>query len=107
MIERACFSDPGKQAGLNEDAYALPAPGVDETRFGTLLVIADGTGGLPEGEEASWEAVHYLQCLYYAAPRLDTLPDRLRQSVEQVNALNRLVQRQPGHLTTLVAAVIH
>ena len=111
MIARACDSDPGRQGRPNEDACALPAPDVDETRFGTLLALADGTGGLPGGGEASQEAVRYLQSLYYSAPDLDNLPDRLRQSVEQVNALNRLAQRQlspeMGHLTTLVAAVIH
>ena len=83
---------------------------MDETRFGTLLAIADGTGGLPGGGEASQEAVHYVQTLYYSAQNSDNLPNRLRQSVEQVNALNRLAQRQlgleKGHLTTLVAAVI-
>ena len=111
MIRRACYSDPGKQSRLNEDACALPSLGVDEMRLGTLLAIADGTGGLPGGGQASQEAIHYLQALYYAAPSPDHLPDRLRQSVEEVNALNRLAQRQfgleKGHLTTLVAAVIH
>lgn len=111
MIQRACYSDPGKQDKQNEDACALPSPGVDETSLGTLLAIADGIGGLPGGGEASQEAVHNVQTLYYAAPNPDNLPDRLRQSVEQVNALNRLTQRQlgleKGHLTTLVAAVIH
>ena len=115
MIKRACCSDPGKQRAHNEDACAFPPPGADETRLGTLLAIADGTGGLPGGGEASREAVQYVQALYYAAPTPDNLPDRLpdrlRQSVAQVNALNRLAQRQPaaeqGHLTTLVAALIH
>lgn len=111
MIRRACYSDSGQPGRQNEDACALPSPGVDEMRLGTLLAIADGTGGLPGGGQASQEAIHYLQALYYAAPGPDHLPDRLRQSVEAVNALNRLTQRQlgveKGHLTTLVAAVIH
>jgi PPM family protein phosphatase len=111
MIQRAFYSDPGKRGIPNEDACALPPPGVDESRLGILLAIADGTGGLPGGEEASQEAVRYVQSLYYAAPNPENLPDRLRQSVEQVNALNRLSQRlkaqEQGHLTTLVVAVIH
>jgi protein phosphatase len=111
MIKWSSCSDPGKQRAQNEDACAFPLPGADETRLGTLLAIADGTGGLPGGGEASREAVQFVQALYYAAPTPDNLPDRLRQSVEQVNALNRLAQRQlaaeQGHLTTLVAAVIH
>jgi serine/threonine protein phosphatase PrpC len=111
LIRRACYSDPGKLGRQNEDAWALPSPGVDEKRLGTLLAIADGTGGLPGGGQASQEAINYLQALYYAAPNTENLPDRLRQSVEEVNALNRLVQRkhglEKGHLTTLVAAVIH
>jgi serine/threonine protein phosphatase PrpC len=124
MIKRACCSDPGKLRVHNEDACAFPPPGADETRLGSLLALADGTGGLPGGGEASREAVQYVQALYYAAPTPDNLPDRLpdrlpdllRQSVAQVNALNRLAQRQlaqrqpaaeQGHLTTLVAALIH
>ena len=110
MIKRACYSDPGKLRKQNEDACALPSPGVDETRYGTLLAIADGTGGLPGGGEASQEAIHYIQALYYGAPNSNNLPERLSKTVEKVNALNRLTQRQLGavigHLTTLVAAVI-
>jgi serine/threonine protein phosphatase PrpC len=111
LIRLAGYSDPGKLRRQNEDAWAFPSPGVDEMRLGTLLAIADGTGGLPGGGDASREAINYLQALYYAAPNPGNLPDRLRQSVEEVNALNRLVQRKHGleksHLTTLVAAVIH
>jgi PPM family protein phosphatase len=110
MIDRACCSDPGKPGRQNQDACSLPNPGADEKRLGTLLAIADGTGGLPGGGEASQEAINYLQALYYAAPHPNNLPDRLRQSVEEVNALNRLARRRlgpdMGHLTTLVAAVI-
>ena len=106
----ACCSHPGLQRERNEDACALPPPGVEESRYGTLLVLADGVGGMPGGEIASREAVHYLQAIYYAASGSQDLAERLRQSVVAVNALNRQTQRNLGveqaHLTTLVATVL-
>lgn len=110
-LSRASFTDRGKKRERNEDSCALPFSGADEAGFGTLLVLADGTGGLPGGEQASQDAVHYLQALYYATTGLRHPSDRLRQSVQGVNALSRLAQRQlgldRGRLTTLVAAVIY
>ncbi|MGE5223904.1 MAG: PP2C family protein-serine/threonine phosphatase [Omnitrophica WOR_2 bacterium] len=109
-LSRASYTDRGKKRERNEDSCALPFSGADEAGFGTLLVLADGTGGLPGGEQASQEAVYYLQALYYATTGPRHPSDRLRQSVQGVNALSRLAQRQlgldRGRLTTLVAAVI-
>lgn len=95
----------------NEDAWALPAAEADEANFGTLMVVADGVGGLEGGGDASREAVAYLQALYYAQVGPEHLGDRLRECVEAVNALNRLESARhpnPGawRLTTLVAAVL-
>lgn len=110
MTNRACYSDRGKQREHNEDACALPGNGADEVGLGTLLALADGTGGLPGGGAASQAAVNYLQAFYYAAAGPDHPADRLRSAFEAVNALSRLAQRQlgleQGYLTTLVAAVI-
>ena len=99
----------GPRRKQNEDASALPRPGDDEQRLGTLLVVADGVGGVEGGAAASREAVQYLQALYYAGTGPDHPPDRLRACIEAVNAINR-VSRQTreagqGCLTTLVAAV--
>ncbi len=87
-----------------------PPPASDRDQYGSLVVIADGIGGLPGGAEASQEAVSYLQALYYSGPGPNHAADRLREAVEAVNALICLRQRQldypKGYLTTLVAAVI-
>lgn len=110
-VLRACYSDRGRVRQRNEDACALPSPGVNEPRLGTLLALADGTGGLPGGGEASQAAVHHLQAVYYAETGAEHPADRLRESVEAVNVLNRLAQRRQGiergYLTTLVAAIVH
>lgn len=110
-IRTACFSSAGTQREHNEDACALPAVGADEGRYGTLLVVADGVGGMAGGAAASKEAVQYLQALYYADTGPSSLAERLRRCVEAVNAINRLKLRQPGQeksgLTTLVAALVY
>ena len=110
-VGRGAHSDRGQQRSHNEDAYALPPPGADEANCGTLLVVADGVGGLAGGAAASWEAVHYLQALYYAQTGPDPLGDRLRECVQAINLLNRAAQQWLGQtgqrLTTLVAAVVH
>lgn len=107
---RACYSHLGNQRAQNEDACALPAPGVAEDRLGTLLALADGAGGVPGGAEASREAVAYLQAVYYAGYGPPDPGERLRAAVVAVNALNRMGQRKQteanAHLSTLVAAVI-
>ena len=88
---------------------ALPALGADKAQYGTLLVLADGIGGLPGGAEASHEAVSCLQALYYSKIGSSHPADRLRDAVGAVNALICFKQRQldyqKGYLTTLVAAV--
>jgi len=108
-LQMACFTSPGKVRQRNEDACALPPPGANQVRWGTLLVVADGVGGIPGGEAASQQAVAYLQALYYAQTGAQDPAQRLSECVEGVNALNfisgrRLNLPQPG-LTTLVAAV--
>ncbi|GIK40858.1 MAG: hypothetical protein BroJett011_46910 [Chloroflexota bacterium] len=111
LVSRGAHSDRGRQRSHNEDAYALPPPGADESARGTLLVVADGVGGLAGGAAASREAVHYLQALYYAQTGSDPLEDRLRECVQAVNLFNRAAQQrfdQSGQrLTTLVAAVVY
>ncbi|HUF38586.1 MAG TPA: protein phosphatase 2C domain-containing protein [Anaerolineales bacterium] len=108
-LDIACCTDPGPLRGENEDACALPPRWADPAALGTLLVVADGVGGVPGGAEASREAVSYLQALYYAPTGIDAPAERLNQAVQAVNMLNR---RAPGRkadnerLTTLVAAVI-
>jgi PPM family protein phosphatase len=109
-VQFACHTDPGRVRARNEDACSLPPPGADLPRLGILLTVADGVGGLTEGQAASRDAVSQLQALYYAPSGLDHPGDRLREAVEAVNALTRLTQRRKGltsgHLTTLVAVLL-
>jgi len=108
-LDIACCTDPGRVRGHNEDACALPPPWADPGSLGTLLVVADGVGGVPGGAEASRDAVAYLQALYYAPTGPETPAERLNQAVQTVNTLNR---RSPDRrednerMTTLVAAVV-
>lgn len=110
-LDFSCCSKPGRQRERNEDACAVPPAAVDTIGKGTLLVLADGVGGYPGGADASQQAVHALQALYYAEAGLQYPLDRLRSGVESVNALARLQQRRSGqevgYLTTLIAAVIY
>jgi len=111
LLSRGGYSDRGLQREQNEDAYALPPAHADEARLGTLVVVADGVGSLGGGKEASWDAVQYLQALYYAKTGAEHPAERLRECVEAVNLLNRATQQWLGQngerLTTLVAAVIY
>lgn len=108
-VEVACFTSPGKVRPRNEDACALPPAGANQARWGTLLVVADGVGGMPGGEAASQQAAAYLQALYYAQTGAQDPAQRLSECVEGVNALNFLSGRRmnlsSSGLTTLVAAV--
>jgi serine/threonine protein phosphatase PrpC len=109
-LEFSCCTEPGRQRERNEDACAIPSVTANTSGKGTLLVLADGVGGYPGGADASQQAVHVLQALYYAEAGPQHPLDRLRASVESVNVLARLQKRQLGqedsYLTTLVAAVI-
>lgn len=104
------FSSPGKVRQTNEDACALPPPGADERRLGTLLALADGVGGVEGGAQASRQAVNVLQALFYASTGSQEIDERLRFCVDAVNAVNRLDVIPPVEgarkLTTLVAAVL-
>lgn len=105
----AAHTDPGRVRKRNEDAYALPPRGADWRRWGILLTVADGVGGLYGGQAASQQAVHHLQALFYANTGPAHPGDRLREAFEGVNALNHLIQREEGlhsHLTTLVALLV-
>jgi len=110
VLSRACSTAVGPARQRNEDACSLPPDGSDEVRLGCLLAVADGVGGLPDGGQASQEAVNYLQALYYADSGPQHPADRLSACFEMVNAINRQSRKHPGiqegRLTTLVAAVV-
>ena len=109
-FQLAFGTDPGRVRTRNEDACALPSQGADVQRWGVLLTVADGVGGLSGGQAASQQAVTHLQALYYANAGPDHPGDRLREAFEGVNALNRLTRRREGlsngYLTTLIAGLL-
>ena len=105
-IERACYSSPGKVRQRNEDACSIPPAGADEARWGVLISVADGVGGLPGGAVASQQAAWYLQALYYAQTGASDPASRLALCVEAINAITWFSsQAAQAGLTTLVAAV--
>lgn len=111
LLELGAYSHRGRQRSENEDAFSIPAVEAAESSLGTLLAVADGVGGRAHGKEASAEAVHYIQALYYAHTGSAVIEQRLGDSIAGVNALNlwarRRYDQQDSRYTTLIAAVIH
>jgi serine/threonine protein phosphatase PrpC len=97
--------DMGLRRQKNEDAVGYHHPDIWEQyqRYGVLLVVADGVGGLSDGVLASDAAVRGLIHDYYQAT-----PDNLERTLE--TTLQRLNQdihaRYQSSATTLVSAVI-
>jgi len=101
----AALTDPGRQRQVNEDqAVALELPG------GTLLLaVADGVGGMGQGDVASRETVTSLQRLLAEDPAADHVAALARAAA----AINRQVWQMGSAgagegtmASTLVAALI-
>ena len=74
----ANLTDIGRVRARNEDSLGAFEPD-DPARLpshGRLFVVADGMGGLARGDVASRLAFETLRSAYYAADRLEPLPDR-------------------------------
>ncbi len=89
------------KASANEDAVALipwgPGAGV--------LVVADGLGGLPAGEQASGQAIEALQeSLQGALQRGERLADAMPPAIESAN--RKIIDSGSGGGTTLAVATI-
>lgn len=97
----------GKKRPHNEDAIAYHYPSDFDSLFqqGVLLVLADGVGGMENGEQASAYAVQRLTELYYQMPAGIDAIRALTDAITQVNAevYRTFVQESA---TTLVAVVI-
>lgn len=111
-FETASRTDIGRSGkGRNEDAVGLHIPtdaGV-LNRYGILLVVADGVGGAPRGDEASRIAVETLLKTYYEAstdiPTAQRLKDAFAKANAAVVATDEVLSYR--HMcTTLVAAVV-
>jgi protein phosphatase len=97
----------GRRRKSNEDAvgYEYPADFNVLTQRGVLIALADGVGGLDDGEQASETAIARLIDYYYAQPSGKGVEQCLVDAVKAVNAeLYRLYRTSA---TTIVAAVIH
>lgn len=103
----AMATHKGMRRRRNEDAvsYEYPYDADLLTRYGALFVVADGVGGLPQGEAAGERAVELLPKHYYEAAPDVSPATRLTQAVEQVNTdIFKELNRQGA--TTVVAAVV-
>lgn len=111
-FETALRTDIGRSGkGRNEDAVGLHIPTDAEMleRYGILLVVADGVGGAPRGDEASRIAVETLLKTYYEASVDIPIMQRLKDAFAKVNAAVVATDEVPSYrhmCTTLVAAVV-
>jgi serine/threonine protein phosphatase PrpC len=81
-----CITDQGRQRERNEDshAYHVPDDVREQGRQGTLLVVADGMGGIGRGDTASKLAVQSVLDAYRSS-KADTPLDGLRGALEAAN----------------------
>jgi serine/threonine protein phosphatase PrpC len=111
-FETASRTDIGRSGkGRNEDAAGLytPTDAVVLERYGILLVVADGVGGAPRGDEASGIAVETLLKTYYEAPADMPTAQRLKDAYANANAAVVAADEVPSYwhmCTTLVAAAV-
>lgn len=99
--EAACFSDisPIKQAA-NEDAAAIIPVDPDTT----VLVVADGMGGMPAGEQASRIVV---ESLIHACQRKTALQQTRDAVLNGIEAANQhILSLMPGSGSTVSVAEI-
>lgn len=98
----------GMRRRLNEDSvgYRYPRDRDVLLEQGALFIVADGVGGLAEGDKASEMAVDRLLVHYYASSSTPTsTEEHLVNAVQAVNAdIVQRLKRQAA--TTVVAAVI-
>ena len=89
-----------------QDSFAVSPPELEEER-GLLLVLADGIGGLADGDKASQTAVNEMMngfCTAEGSPEI-VLLDLLRRANEAVNGTLG-AEREGKSGSTLVAALL-
>lgn len=89
------FSDPSDKAFVRHGGF--------------LGVVADGMGGLSNGQEASAAAVRSFLAAYQAKPPSESVVDALSRSLGEANqAVRRIVENCPANVagTTLAAAAV-
>ena len=97
----------GMRRKRNEDAVGYQYPDDPSTldQYGALFIVADGVGGLPDGDKASSLAVDSLIEHYYAGDADQDAETRLALAIQQVNdAIFKQLKKQGA--TTIIAVVI-
>ncbi len=111
-VVAALHTDVGQARRVNQDFVAFREPNgpEEEARFGWLYILADGAGGMDDGDVASRYSTERALETYYQQPDLDW-KERLRASLTQANSDLRALgaSRNGGSrmATTMVATVIH
>ncbi len=111
-VQAALHTDVGQTRRVNQDFVAFHEPGSpeEEARFGWLYILADGAGGMDDGDVASRFATERVLDEYYKEPDLGW-KERLRKALTQANTDLRALgaSRNGGSrmATTMVATVIH
>ena len=104
VLDAASASLTGKRAH-NDDVCLITTPSSERvSAFGALLAIADGVGGLPEGDRAARAAVDAFRDSYYASPETWGLERALRLSMEAANGA--VISLGHGGATTLSALLL-
>lgn len=105
-IETAALSDPGRLRAEqpNEDMAYASAPKTHDG--GTLLILADGVGGMPGGREASTGAVEVLRVASFAGDPDAALVAAFAAAADVVGRLRSSNVWLSGAGTTLVAAYL-
>lgn len=86
-VEAYLLSDVGRKRTRNEDACVLcvPEDAHEVGRWGILLAVADGMGGVSGGALASRTSLEALSEAFYAEPGAET-PERLQRGVAVANS---------------------
>src|SRR5664280_1509281 len=99
-FETASRTDIGRSAKKrNEDAVGLHIPTDAEVldRYGILLVVSDGVGGAPRGDEASRIAVESLLKTYYEAQADIPIAQRLKNAFAKANTVVVTADEVPSY----------
>ncbi len=112
-VRVAMLTDVGRSRTQNQDAIGRLTPTDPDVlhRWGEIVVLADGVGGLPAGDLASQYAVSTILSSYYDEEYTDDDPARrLARAVAEANHVvyqEGQAQTPPSKMaTTVVAAVI-
>ncbi len=107
-IELGNLSDVGQVREENEDYFGYFEPEDDELfrRLGRLVIVADGMGGEKGGYTASRVAVDVIQETYFSCEPEVSVPEALRQALEEANRQVHQQGREPEYRGMGTTAVV-